>query len=403
MTDRQLDVVYCEGWAPETRAVVGRMSVGDARARHERGEQYAVALTGGSGQPRALLEVAMAHRFARSWHFDEHDRRVRQFDYRVLTDGQVFLLEENQWDYTALEQHDVDERALSRECRYQLDGGVHETVHQRIPGRRRSSRVTIGRFSVPAEELRQPVPEFGDWLPLARLGEAWDGLRATADPDVAEPARAPWHPPVPMRPFALDEMFTPGTRFVLPNEMGTVVAETQAAGMLRLTSGRLVAADPYQLSAGPAPFATTVAPGTYPVELAKVRHDSIATVAAARVTISPEPVVSWQLALRPGQDPTLLGDGEFYGFGVDTGLACLVDADALPAFEARLADGDDPFEELVDDLIETPEPRSGTNVIAFHSGWGDGAYPTWQGHAEDGAVVAFVVDLTIVQGGEILP
>jgi len=37
-------------------------------------------------------------------------------------------------------------------------------------------------------------------------------------------------------------------------------------------------------------------------------------------------VVAWELALRAGQDPRLLGDGEFYGFGVDAGMACLVAA-----------------------------------------------------------------------------
>lgn len=242
--------------------------------------------------------------------------------------------------------------------------------------------MTGRRLSVPPEELRQAAPVFGDWLPLARL-DGWVGLRATPDPDVAERVSAPWRPPEPMRPFALVELFTPGTRLELPEGVGT--------------------ADPYQLSAGLAPFAAAVAPGVYPVELAKVRFGDGVGVAAAKVTISQEPVVSWQLALRPGQDTALLGDGEFHGFRVDTGLAGLVDVDAVPAFEARLKDGEDPFDEPEDDLIHTPKPVSGANVIAFSSGWGDGAYPTWVGLAEDGAVAAFVVDLLVVRGGEILP
>jgi hypothetical protein len=399
MTERQLDVVYCEGWAPEARAVVGRMNVGDARARHERGEQYAVALTGGSGRPRALLEVAMAHRFARSWHFDEHDRRVRQFDYRVLADGQLFLLGEDEWAYTTPEQPDLDEKAHHLECHYHLDGKAHQLVRAG-----RGLRQT--HTSVPPEDLRQPLPVFGDWLPLTRLGQPWEGLRATADPDIAEQVPAPWRPPAPMRPFAMAETFTPGTRFALPNDAGTVVVEIQPAGTLRLTSGRLVAADPYLLSATTAPFATTVAPGEYSVELAKIRFEEQpdhVRVAAAKVTISPEPVASWRLALRPGQDPVLLNADQFYGFGVDAGTACLVDADALPGLESSMEDAAELFADKVDDMIEVPEPESGANVIAFHSGWGDGSYPTWQGHGADGAVVAFVVDLLVVYGGEILP
>ncbi|MET7794857.1 hypothetical protein ABZV25_13980, partial [Micrococcus luteus] len=31
--------------------------------------------------------------------------------------------------------------------------------------------------------------------------------------------------------------------------------------------------------------------------------------------ISEKPTVAWELALRPGEDPRTLRDGEFYGFG----------------------------------------------------------------------------------------
>ncbi|MEU8364207.1 DUF4241 domain-containing protein [Nonomuraea sp. NPDC048882] len=39
------------------------------------------------------------------------------------------------------------------------------------------------------------------------------------------------------------------------------------------------------------------------------------------VRILDRPAVSWELALLPGQDGRLLDDGEFSGFGVDTGMA----------------------------------------------------------------------------------
>lgn len=115
------------------------------------------------------------------------------------------------------------------------------------------------------------------------------------------------------------------------------------------------------------------------------------------MTIAPDPVVSWELALRPDEDPFLLDDEEFCGFGVDAGCAAVFDADVLAA-------DDDIFDKrILDDLFAVIELESGANLIVFESGYGDGAYPTWQGRAADGTVVAFVVDLLVLHGGEILP
>lgn len=218
-----MDVVYCEGWAPETRTLVGRISAAEARDRHERGEQYAVALT--DGQPLVLLEIAWAHRFAQCWHF-EGDQRVRRFDYRVLADGQLFLRGEAEWDG----------ETPRIECSYQPDGQAQADIREEY-----GSRSLISM--IPVDELIQPVPAFGDWLPLARLDEPV-ALRDAADPEPTEPTQAPWRPPAPMRPFALAETFTPGTRFALEDDTDTVTVETRPAGTVRLTSGRLVVADP---------------------------------------------------------------------------------------------------------------------------------------------------------------
>jgi Protein of unknown function (DUF4241) len=41
--------------------------------------------------------------------------------------------------------------------------------------------------------------------------------------------------------------------------------------------------------------------------------------------------VTWEPALRPGEDPATLQPDEFFGFGVDTGTGCFLDASAVPA------------------------------------------------------------------------
>ena len=59
----QLDVTYCEGWDPTSRAIVGVLSAAVARGRDRAGEQYAVLL-GDPLRPRALVEVAWGHHYA---------------------------------------------------------------------------------------------------------------------------------------------------------------------------------------------------------------------------------------------------------------------------------------------------------------------------------------------------
>jgi hypothetical protein len=139
----------------------------------------------------------------------------------------------------------------------------------------------------------------------------------------------------------------------------------------------------------------TVPPGQYPVLLSLVRwadDPQHQRVAAARLVIRDDPVASWELALRPGEDPRVIGDEGFFGFGVDAGMACFFDAVAAPAMD-RLSEtftlGDATTAELSD-------PESGANLIAYESGWGDGCYPTWIGRTSHGDLACFVADMLLL-------
>ncbi len=46
--------------------------------------------------------------------------------------------------------------------------------------------------------------------------------------------------------------------------------------------------------------------------------------------------------------------------------------------------------------VTLTDPSSRATLVAFPSGWGDGAYPTWVGRAADGQSAAFVTDLNVV-------
>src|SRR6266404_267384 len=140
-----------------------------------------------------------------------------------------------------------------------------------------------------------------------------------------------------------------------------------------MPSGQLIAADPEWLDGDLVPFTATVAPGTYPVDLAVARLSSepqYPRVAAARLTISDAEITGWELALRPGQDPRTLGDGQFFGFDVDSGMACFVDAAAVASLaEIIKAQPDALVRSDPAAAAEITSPDTGANLIALASGW----------------------------------
>ncbi|MFD5402849.1 DUF4241 domain-containing protein [Streptomyces griseorubiginosus] len=215
---------------------------------------------------------------------------------------------------------------------------------------------------------------------------------------------------MPMSPRDYTWLFTPGSTFAY--ESGTTgVIHVADGGELDLPTGQVVASDPFvYLGSGDIePFTVSVPPGRYRVEAAVAtlgRPDEPPAdrphlrVAAARLVIRAEPTTSWELALRPDQDPAELGDDEFYGYGVDAGTGCFYDAAAEEAFpEAQEDEGPlwDAFENS--DWSPGPHlvtsPSTGHTLVAFTSGWGDGFYPTWTGRSASGEVTCFLTDFFV--------
>lgn len=108
---------------------------------------------------------------------------------------------------------------------------------------------------------------------------------------------------------------------------------------------------------------------------------------AARLDVVLRPVERWEMALTADQDPVDLGYDEYFGFGVDAGMACFLDADEL----AGVADA---WRYLNVDFARHAVLQDG-RMVAWSSGWGDGYYPTWIGRDAGGAVVCFVADMLL--------
>jgi Protein of unknown function (DUF4241) len=381
-------MVYCEGWDAAGASVVRPLPEATARARDAAGDQYAILLIG--DRPLAMVEVCWTASYAVAWRFDEQGRRDRVLEFRRWPDRRLRLRAARQWAYGPdSSEFLVDEpswRATYWWATYDRNG---------------DSCVSGVGWSEPVPEFETswPAPAFGEWSAVIGelLGEPVTAqLAADPDPVADPPMVAPWRPPVPLRPSNVDETFEPGARFVV--DAGEVTVELVDGGELALPSGRLVVADPDPWMAEVTRFAEVVAPGAYPVVLSVVRFGDDpehARVAAVAVEVSGSPTVSWDTAWRGGEEGLLLGDGQFFGVGVDGGRVGLVDESAAAAHAETVGKHlEDHFDErgLVQDI---PGP-GGANLITVESGWGDGAYPVWVGRDAGGRVTRFVVDFLLL-------
>jgi hypothetical protein len=207
-----------------------------------------------------------------------------------------------------------------------------------------------------------------------------------------------------------ERLFAPGSRHTLPGGDVVTVRLWQEFS-LWLPSGRVVAGEPFSFGAYDSGFVQRVPPGRYPLVLVLAVSDARGhlrareRVAAARLVIRNEPVVSWEMAVYEGQDVSELGDDEFFGYPVDGGTSGFVDAANI----APLCMDDDYHDRLMT-LIETggSDFAAGTLtddegkpfLVMFSSGAGDGYYPTWVGRTADGEVACFLTDFFILEDDE---
>jgi len=200
-------------------------------------------------------------------------------------------------------------------------------------------------------------------------------------------------------------LFTEGRE--IGTQIGRVVLGLRPAGELTVTSGRIVACDPLVFSETE-PFTRGVPAGTFPVTLS-VAHfeDGDRRVAAALVRFRKGEAVSWELALRPGEEESELAEGEVFGYSVDSGTGCFMDEETARLVADNM-DDDELADALVAELERTYEttwswaniefdPDTGANIVAFSTGVGDGLYPSYFGLDGAGEVVCLVTDFSLFE------
>lgn len=205
--------------------------------------------------------------------------------------------------------------------------------------------------------------------------------------------------------------FEPGVS-VTQSDGTRISMQTRAIADLTVTSYRIVACDPFECTLA-LPFAYRVAPGRYPVRLALADFESAGDqrVAAAMLCLSDAEPTRWEPAKLEG-DGKVEGDGdgeEATGtIDVDSGLAALMDYEAVPFLTAKLEDDADYLESAIEDqrgplYTDGPEwfnitldPSTDLNIVIFSSGWGDGIYSGYWGIDDEGNLACLVIDLGIL-------
>ncbi|WP_394620163.1 DUF4241 domain-containing protein [Lentzea sp. JNUCC 0626] len=202
---------------------------------------------------------------------------------------------------------------------------------------------------------------------------------------------------MPLTPVDFDRRVVPGARAGLMSGSGTVSEPLRAE--LFLPSGEVVASGWRWEGIG---FTEIAPPGRYPVLLYSLLPEGGESWApdplAVRLVIRDAPVVSWSMALLPGQDPAELSEDGFFGFAVDGGEGNLIDAQCL-----RELHDTGTYLEFVDDAkidldfgdrLASSEDDEGRETVGFKIG-SDGVYPTWIGRTEDGELACYLIELLL--------
>lgn len=208
----------------------------------------------------------------------------------------------------------------------------------------------------------------------------------------------------------------------LDEEMGLQELVEIHIGDVNLPTGKIIVSDPF-FTEDQRPFSRTVEPDKYPVYIYMTEIDEEHhRVAYAKIKFRSDAATKWLLAVTDDiteDELKSLNEDEFFGFPVDSGLACFLDEETNAQLLARMDElqkGDPDvnyYEEVLADEFKAysgknkfsrdlgdwndhhPDNTSDNNVIMFASGWGDGYYPAYWGVNNNGDTVELVIDFLI--------
>ena len=208
----------------------------------------------------------------------------------------------------------------------------------------------------------------------------------------------------------LDSYFT-------EKKIGEMEIDVLNIGEINLPTGEILACDPLVDLEDAKTFIQRVSTGKYPVKISVVPSEEYGDrYACVKVEFSKNKPVVYELAVT-GVEENMdeVKEDEFYGFGVDAGMGCVVDKKAQEEYIkyweklVEEEEADNPFDDIFDDLLaesakKYPKyqreygdwanwiiPDTNLNIPIFTSGWGDGVYPCYFGYDKDGELCGFYI------------
>ena len=193
--------------------------------------------------------------------------------------------------------------------------------------------------------------------------------------------------------------------------------DTLEIGKVNFPTGKILVCDPLIELEDALPYIQTIPEGKYPVTISVMVSEEFGDrYACAKVKINENKPLYYDLGVVGNEDlDEKLDEGEYFGFIVDAGMACILDAQTQVAFSeywskrCEAEEDIDPYNDLFCDLLEEnykkhPKyqrdcgdwlnwtiPETNLNIPIFASGWGDGVYPTYFSYDENGDVCGIYI------------
>lgn len=187
-----------------------------------------------------------------------------------------------------------------------------------------------------------------------------------------------------------------------PPDLWTAQIQEEKLGEIHLPTGEIIACDPAKacFPKDCYSFRDRVEPGRYAVYLGVPDPHTARRYAKnvyAVLHLSEATPVQWEMALALEQKITDLERYHYYGFGVDSGLGCLIDASFLPLLEqyGERKQGVLGWDEITQ-LSDNPE----ASAAVFMAGMGDGGYPAFWGFDENHQPCRLLIDFQILRTPE---
>lgn len=198
------------------------------------------------------------------------------------------------------------------------------------------------------------------------------------------------------------------------NFVESTLIESFDAGELYLSSGKIVACDPLITNDKEA-FEVQFPTGHFPIHIHKEKETNC--IAYVEIVFSQKKISRWELAICKGQNIEDLADGEIFGYPVESGMGCVMDADTQNhlndleqmLFKRKGADFMGIYEEFFHEhffnengaidqfALLTPNDEKQNNIIAFEAGYGEGFYASYIGFDEENQPVKLVSEFIEIE------